>query len=278
MEASRAELLKFNDAGKNPRCEWHRESGGEKGMREGFRCGAHQDCKVRMRLVNKGAVFYIEKLRDTKHSSVLAVYDRKNAALTKEQKAAFKLRKQGGASATEIMKHDQQEAVTTGAKRKEGEDATGVEGVPFGHFRTHTNSFLQQDEPYRNAFARICTHSLTFPRVHTHSLTFACIYMHSDTFYRSLLAGVASLQAYQHHARELKRPRVKTNPLLMTGKLESRADLLNFMRSHPLPATLEDMNDLKTYAVDGIADIWDTFKEPDGSTVRYCIRTHSYAS
>ena len=34
-------------------------------------------------------------------------------------------------------------------------------------------------------------------------------------------------------------------------------------------------NDLKTYAVDGIADIWDTFKEPDGSMVRYCIRTHS---
>ena len=63
----------------------------------------------------------------------------------------------------------------------------------------------------------------------------------------------------------------------MTGKLESRADLLNFMRSHPLPDTLEDMDDLKTYAVDGIADIWDTFKEPDGSMVRYCIRTHSYA-
>ena len=65
--------------------------------------------------------------------------------------------------------------------------------------------------------------------------------------------------------------------MLMTGKLESRADLLNFMRSHPLPDTLEDMDDLKTYAVDGIADIWDTFKEPDGSMVRYCIRTHSYA-
>ena len=75
----------------------------------------------------------------------------------------------------------------------------------------------------------------------------------------------------------MKRAKVKTDPMLMTGKLESRADLLNFMRSHPLPATLEDMDDLKTYAVDGIADIWDTFKEPDGSMVRYCIRTHSYA-
>ena len=64
----------------------------------------------------------------------------------------------------------------------------------------------------------------------------------------------------------------------MTGKLESRADLLNFMRSHPLPAALEEMEELKAYTVDGIAAIWDTFKEPDGSMVRYCIRTHSYAS
>ena len=93
----------------------------------------------------------------------------KNAALTKEQKASFKLRKQGGSSASEIMKKEQQGAVTAGAKRKEGEDATGVEGVPFGRFRTHTNSFLQQDEPIRNAFARIHTHSL---RICTHSFAF----------------------------------------------------------------------------------------------------------
>ena len=37
-------------------------------------------------------------------------FDRINATLTKEQKAKFKLRKQGGSSASEIMKHDQQEA------------------------------------------------------------------------------------------------------------------------------------------------------------------------
>ena len=160
MEASRAALLTFNDAGKNPQCEWHRVPGGESGTRESFRCGAHKDCKVRMRLVRKGDAFYIEKLVDTKHSEEKAVFDRINAKLTKEQKAAFKLRKQGGSSASEIMKHDQQAAVTAGAKRKEGEDAVGVEGVPFGRFRTHTNSFLQQDEPIRNAFARIHTHSL----------------------------------------------------------------------------------------------------------------------
>ena len=79
--------------------------------------------------------------------------------------------------------------------------------------------------------------------------------------------------------------------MLYTGKLETRADLLNFMRSHPLPATLEEMEDLKTYAVDGIADIWNMFKEPDGSVVcaitferiplhsiALCrIKTHTYA-
>ena len=126
------------------------------------------------------------------------------------------------------------------------------------------------------AFLRICTHEHAFICILTHLHAYARIESLSDTLYLSSLAGVASLQAYQHHGRELKRPKVKTAPMLMTGKLESRADLLNFMRSHPLPAKLEDMEDLKAYAVDGIAEIWDTFKEPDGSVVRYCIRTHSY--
>jgi hypothetical protein len=125
---------KFNDQGQNPSCKWHRVPGGEKGERESFRCGAHEDCTVRVRLLRKGDAFYMEKLKDTKHSSVRAEFDRKNAALTKEQKASFMLRKQGGSSASEIMKKDQQGAVTAGAKRKEGADATGVEGVPFGRF------------------------------------------------------------------------------------------------------------------------------------------------
>jgi hypothetical protein len=88
---------------------------------------------------------------------------------------------------------------------------------------------------------------------------------------------VESLQGYQNYARGLKRQKAKSGQMLYTGKLETRSDLLNFMRSHPLPSTVEDMDDLKTYAVDSIADIWDMFKEPDGSVVRCCIRTHAYA-
>ena len=145
MEALRGEMRNFNDQGQNPSCEWHRVPGGEKGERESFRCGAHEDCTVRVRLVKKGDAVYMEKLKDTKHSSVRAAFDRKNASLTKEQKASFKLRKQGGASASEIMKHDQQDAVNAGAKRKEGEDATGVEGVPFGRIRTHANAFSRMN-------------------------------------------------------------------------------------------------------------------------------------
>ena len=62
-------------------------------------------------------------------------------------------------------------------------------------------------------------------------------------------------------------------------KLENRADLLNFMRANPLPATLEEMEELKTYTVDGIAAIWDMFEEADGSKVSLVerFRTHSNA-
>ena len=172
MEASRAEMRKFNDQGQNPSCEWNRVPGGNKGEREMFRCGAHEDCKVRIRLVGKGDAFYIEKLVDTKHSEVKAVFDRINAKLTKEQKAKFELRKQGGSSASDIMKHDQQEAVTAGAKRKEGEDETGVEGVQFERRQTHSCSRLSRADGRLSAVRRILTHDYAFMHISTHA--FAC--------------------------------------------------------------------------------------------------------
>ena len=132
--------------------------------------GAHKDCKVRMRLVGKGDVFYIEKLVDTKHSEEKAVFDRINATLTKEQKAKFKLRKQGGSSASEIMKHEhQQEAVTAGAKRKEGEDETGVEGVQFERRQTHSCSRLSRADGRLSAFRRILTHVYALMHISTHA-------------------------------------------------------------------------------------------------------------
>jgi hypothetical protein len=89
--------------------------------------------------------------------------------------------------------------------------------------------------------------------------------------------GVAALEAYQNQARYLKR--VGKLAMRSAPKLENRSDLLNFMRANPLPATLEEMEELKTYTVDGIAAIWDMFEEADGSKVIIvkCIRTHSNA-
>lgn len=151
------------------------------------------------------------------HTDEMALYDRANASLTKDQKAQFKLQKAcPGATASFIMKKDQQDALQAGARRNSGEEETGVDGV-------------------------------------------------------------AALEAYQNQARYLKR----AGKLAMRSapKLENRSDLLNFMRANPLPATLEEMEELKTYTVDGIAAIWDMFEEADGSKVSLFerFRTHSNA-
>lgn len=186
MEALKGEMRKFNDQGQNPSCEWNRVPGGNKGEREMFRCSAHEDCTVMVRLLKKGDAFYMEKLKDTKHSNVRAVFDRKNAALTKEQKASFMLRKQGGSSASEIMKKDQQGAVTAGAKRKEGADATGVEGVPFGRKQTPSCSRLSRAERHSLAFICILTHSHACARMRTHFFASSRICTYAHALNRSL--------------------------------------------------------------------------------------------
>ena len=68
------------------------------------------------------------------------------------------------------------------------------------------------------------------------------------------------LTGYENFGRGLarsKQPEAK--------QFETRADLLTFMRSTCLPATVGEMNDTSLYSVDGIADIWTSFEEPDGS-------------
>ena len=72
--------------------------------------------------------------------------------------------------------------------------------------------------------------------------------------------GVPDLKAYEHFGRNLaraKHPAVK--------QFETRADLLTFMRTTGLPATVGEMDDTSLYSVDSVADIWTSFEEPDGS-------------
>jgi len=217
MEAAKEQLRTFNDLGKNPKYEWIRTVGGSADRCQYFSCGAHVDCPVKLKAYIMGDVFLLAKLQDMDHADEIQCYDRANASLTKDQKAKFKLQKAcPGATASFIMKRDQQGALQAGARPNSGEEETGVEGV-------------------------------------------------------------AALEAYQNQARYLKR----AGKLAMRSapKLENRSDLLNFMRANPLPATLEEMEELKTYTVDGIAAIWDMFEEADGSKVIVveCIQTHSNA-
>ena len=88
--------------------------------------------------------------------------------------------------------------------------------------------------------------------------------MHSVFMYMHMplhsCAGVPDLEGYQNYGRELARSK---QPAVV--EFETRADILTYMRSHALPSTFDEMDDTSFYAVDGIADIWSDFVEPDGS-------------
>ena len=104
------------------------------------------------------------------------------------------------------------------------------------------------------AYARIrsCMHTQAYDNIQS---AYALIRSHSTAS-----TGVPDLTGYENFGRELARsklPRAK--------QFETRADLLAFMRSTSLPATVDEMDDTSLYSVDGIADIWTCFEEPDGS-------------
>jgi len=75
-----------------------------------------------------------------------------------------------------------------------------------------------------------------------------------------LCTGVPDLRGYQNYGRELSRSKQPARV-----EFETRADLLTYMRWHALPSTFDAMDDSSFYTVDGIADIWSDFVEPDGS-------------
>ena len=72
--------------------------------------------------------------------------------------------------------------------------------------------------------------------------------------------GVSDLKGYENFSRGVARSKLPA-----VKQFETRADLLAFMRSTGLPATVDEMNDTSLYSVDGIADIWTSFEETDGS-------------
>ena len=45
---------------------------------------------------------------------------------------------------------------------------------------------------------------------------------------------------------------------------KNKADLLNFIKEHPLPSTVQDMQPKKLYAVDGMANVFDSFPDVTG--------------
>ena len=122
---------------------------------------------------------------------------------------------------------------------------------------------------HRQTFDHVCIrkHTITFTCMQLHAYAYVLIHAHTIVSAYALIrshstasTGVPDLTGYENFGRELARsklPRAK--------QFETRADLLTFMRSTCLPATVGEMNDTSLYSVDGIADIWTCFEEPDGS-------------
>jgi len=115
-------------------------------------------------------------------------------------------------------------------------------------FSTCTHSLLR-------AFAYLPSHLRAFAvvRILTHPTTFDVIHAHSCRIH-SADDDLPDVAAYQSAKREMQRGK---NPPIKVYK--TKGDLLNFMKDHKLPSSVEEMVDKKLYAVDKMAEIWDAF-------------------
>lgn len=132
MQEGKEFLKAYSQAGLNLARAWKRCPGGEGQTRAIFQCDGHHDCPVKIRLNGNAGFIKLEGNGEV-HSAEEKVFDRKNAALTMEEKAEVASGSKYGASASKIfteftLSASKEKDEDKGRKREGGNEA-GVEGM-----------------------------------------------------------------------------------------------------------------------------------------------------
>jgi hypothetical protein len=132
MEEGKEFLKSYSQAGLNLARAWKRCRGGEGQTRAIFQCDGHHDCPVKLRLNGNAGCIKLEGNGEV-HSAEEKVFDRKNAALSIEEKAEVASGNRYGASASKIftefsLSASKEKDEDKGRKREGGNEA-GSEGM-----------------------------------------------------------------------------------------------------------------------------------------------------
>ena len=132
MKAGKEFLQQYTHGGLNRLKLWSRMPGGEAQTRTVFKCTAHVDCNVKIRLNGTAGCIKLE-CNGEEHSEEEKAFDRKNASLTKMEKAEADTAVKYGGSASKIHTEMSLSAVQQGDEetpgKRSGPDAVGVEGM-----------------------------------------------------------------------------------------------------------------------------------------------------
>ena len=133
---AKAALLVFGDEGAVKKPAWRALPGGE-ATRRTFRCVAHEDCPVMVRVAqHSSGVWELRREVSAVHSAVLNEKDRKNASLTRDEKEMMTLAREFGGTPATVLAKLQFTAVKNGTAHKvsgeDGEKSTlqGVHSSP----------------------------------------------------------------------------------------------------------------------------------------------------
>ena len=132
MKAGKEFLQQYTHGGLNRLKSWSRMPGGEAQTRTVFKCTAHLDCNVKIRLNGTAGCIKLE-CNGEEHSEEEKAFDRKNASLTKMEKAEADSAVKYGGSACKVHTEMSLSAGKQGDKetlgKRKGPDAVGVEGM-----------------------------------------------------------------------------------------------------------------------------------------------------
>ena len=112
--------------------KWKSKAGGDKHRRV-YHCCAHEDCEAMVRLVEHVDGVAIQ-LNEAEHTTVPCVYDRKNAKLTRSEKAEMQKAKSYGGTAATVVARLSNTLVQSGRpvqkRAKNDNNGVGLKGAP----------------------------------------------------------------------------------------------------------------------------------------------------
>ena len=170
IKDAKAALLVFDDNGEVKKPSWRSLPGGDYNRRK-FQCSAHVDCEVLLRFtLNQAGRVELQRAEHREHSSVVNDKDRRNAKLTRDEKAELMLaREYGGTPATVLSKLEAVAVKNGNVQKVDGApgEKSGLAGLLSCSISYASHSGGVPSIPAASQVVQV--HNIIYPSICTHS-------------------------------------------------------------------------------------------------------------